>query len=612
MKFFESTLFLLITGLINPVFLAQSTITLDNHFEDWAGVQTWTSNTGGNINEVAVAHTSEWVYFYVQTTNEVAIDETTLPNSIQLVIDFDNNAGTGSDYQGLGLGAEMVINFPTRAVTLFDSSGGSSGPGINDVGVHVSPVYSATQFEIAIDRTLVNLNDGVMKFIWYESSGGAEVPSAGATHTLTSYSPAIVTTAIEKAPGTEIRVAFWNVNRRLDEPSAQSSVERIFNATQPDIIGFSEVDDVSATFVTGLLNGWMPLPNGASWNVIKDDYDLMIASRFPIASTYPAIDRQLPGVISTESVWGVPMLFTSSHLKCCSGDALRQQQADEYMAFQRDAMTTGGIIDIPQGSPIIYGGDLNMVGLAGPINTLETGNISDNGQFGADFQPDWDGTDMLQLDARQTDRLMDYTWRSDWSSYMPGKLDYIILSDGVVDVLRQFTLQTSDLSAARLAQYGLLAGDDLDASDHFIVIADLALSGGTTQQDTDGDGVNDSVDNCPDFANTNQNDFNSDGFGDACSDTDLDGLTDEQEIQILGTNPLLQDTDGDGLTDAIELSLFITDPLLYDTDGNGLSDAEDLLNGGVDVPACTGDANGDGTVTVSDLLLILSTFGNIC
>ena len=87
MKFFESTLFLLITGLINPVFLAQSTITLDNHFEDWAGVQTWTSNTGGNINEVAIAHTSEWVYFYVKTTNEVAIDETTLPNSIQLVID---------------------------------------------------------------------------------------------------------------------------------------------------------------------------------------------------------------------------------------------------------------------------------------------------------------------------------------------------------------------------------------------------------------------------------------------------------------------------------------------------------------------------------------------
>ncbi|PCJ81911.1 MAG: hypothetical protein COA49_02810 [Bacteroidetes bacterium] len=610
MNFFKSTLLLLIPGLISPVFLAQNIITLDNHFEDWVGAQTWTSNTGGNINEVSVAHTNEWVYFYIKTTNEVALDETTLPNSIQLVIDFDNNPGTGSNYQGLGLGAEMVINFPTRAVTLFNSSGGSSGPGINDVGVHVSPVYSATQFEIAIDRSLVNLGDGVMNFVWYESSSGSEIPSGGGTHTLTSFNPAITPTAIEKAPGTEIRVAFWNVNRRLDEPVAQLSAERILSATQPDVIGFSEVDDVTAAFVTGLLNSWMPLPGGTSWNVVKDDYDLMIASRFPIASTYPAISRQLPGIISTEAVWGVPMLFTSSHLKCCNGDVLRQQQADEYMAFQRDAMTSGGSIDIPVGSPIVYGGDLNMVGLGGPIYTLESGNIFDNGQYGADFQPDWDGTPMLQLDARQTDRLMDYTWRSDWSSYMPGKLDYILISDGVIDVLNQFTLQTSDLSPARLSQYGLLAGDDLAASDHFIVVADLALTGGTSQQDSDGDGINDSIDNCPDLANADQNDFNADGIGDACSDFDNDGLSDELEIQVLGTDPSIQDTDGDGLTDGIEVSLFITDPLLYDTDGNGFSDAEDLLFAGTST--CAGDANGDGTVTVSDLLVILSTFGNIC
>ena len=611
MNFSVSKLLIAFFGLISCSLSAQSPITLDNNFEDWATAQSWTSATGGgNINKVSISHTSEWVYFYIRTTNEVALDEFTLPNSIQLVLDLDNNPTTGSNYQGIGLGAELVIDLPTRSATLFSSGGNPSGPEINSLGLHISPTYSAFEFELALDRSLVNLIDGEVKFVWYESSSGAEIPSSGAVHSLTNFNYSIVPTPIEKAPDTEIRVAFWNVNRRLDQSGAQNSIERILLATQPDIIGFSEVDDVSASFVAGLLDSWLPL-SGSGWQVIKDDYDLMIASRFPIASTYPSIDRQMPGVISTESVWGVPMLFTSSHLKCCDGDALRQQQADEYMAFQRDAMTAGGSINIPSDSPIVYGGDLNMVGLSGPINTIKTGDISDNNQYGIDFAPDWDGSSMIELDARLSDRAMDYTWRNDWSAYMPGKLDYIIVSDAVVDVLRQFSLQTSDLSADRLEQYGLQPNDDLDASDHFIIVADLALAGGISQTDTDSDGIIDVVDNCPDLANTDQADFNLDGLGDACSDSDLDGLTDEQELLITGTNPLIQDTDGDGLTDEVEVSLFITDPLLFDTNQNGFSDAEDLLlNAGTS--SCIGDANSDGSVTVSDLLIILSTFGDVC
>ena len=611
MNFSISTPLMACFFVISCSLSAQSPITLNGNFEDWSTAQSWTSSTGGgNINKVAISHTSEWVYFYIKTTNEVALDEFTLPNSIQLVLDFDNDPTTGSNYQGLGLGAELVIDLPSRSATLFSSSGNPSGPEINSLGLHVSPTYSAIEFELALDRSLVNLADGDLKFVWYENSSGAEIPSGGGVHALTSFNYSVVPTPLEKVVGTEIRVAFWNVNRRLDQAGAQNAIERILLATQPDIIGFSEVDDVSASYVAGLLDDWLPLA-GSGWQVIKDDYDLMIASRFPIASTYPSINRQMPGVISTESVWGVPMLFTSSHLKCCNGDALRQQQADEYMAFQRDAMTVGGAIDIPSGSPIVYGGDLNMVGLSGSINTLKTGDIDDNDQFGVDFSPDWDGSSMVELDARLSDRAMDYTWRNDGSAYMPGKLDYIIVSDAVVDVLRQYSLQTSDLSAARLEQYGLLENDDLDASDHFIVIADLALVGGVSQNDSDADGIIDVADNCPNLSNSDQADFNLDGFGDACSDADLDGLTDGLELLITSTDPLIQDTDGDGLTDGIEVSLFITDPLLYDTNQNGYSDAEDLnLNSWS--PPCTGDTNEDGSVTVGDLLLLLSAFGDVC
>ena len=125
------------------------------------------------------------------------------------------------------------------------------------------------------------------------------------------------------------------------------------------------------------------------------------------------------------------------------------------------------------------------------------------------------------------------------------------------------------------------------------------------------DGIIDVADNCPNLSNYDQADFNLDGFGDACSDSDLDGLTDELELLITSTDPLIQDTDGDGLTDGIEVSLFITDPLLYDTDQNGNSDADDLYLNSWSAP-CTGDANDDGSVTVGDLLIILSAFGDVC
>ena len=61
-------------------------------------------------------------------------------------------------------------------------------------------------------------------------------------------------------------------------------------------------------------------------------------------------------------------------------------------------------------------------------------------------------------------------------------------------------------------------------------------------EDQDGDGINDSEDNCPSVSNPNQEDRNSNGIGDACEDSD-DAPTPGGERAIKG------DYDGDGVTD---------------------------------------------------------------
>ncbi|MCA9545743.1 MAG: thrombospondin type 3 repeat-containing protein, partial [Myxococcales bacterium] len=65
--------------------------------------------------------------------------------------------------------------------------------------------------------------------------------------------------------------------------------------------------------------------------------------------------------------------------------------------------------------------------------------------------------------------------------------------------------------------------------------------------DTDGDGILDPNDNCPDVANPNQADFDLDGLGDACDpDDDGDGVPDAGDNCPQVSNPDQVDTDGDG------------------------------------------------------------------
>jgi hypothetical protein len=136
-----------------------------------------------------------------------------------------------------------------------------------------------------------------------------------------------------------------------------------------------------------------------------------------------------------------------------------------------------------------------------------------------------------------------------------------VVDDAVPDGTQSCTILTAPANS----------GDDnyfkVDAPDVTVSVQDDEAP----LPDADGDGVPDSVDNCPNVANPDQADLDGDGAGNAC-DTD---------------------DDGDGVSDAIE------NAAPNGGDGNGDTFADSLQTGVASLPAATGGS-----------YLTLQLFGN--
>ncbi len=105
--------------------------------------------------------------------------------------------------------------------------------------------------------------------------------------------------------------------------------------------------------------------------------------------------------------------------------------------------------------------------------------------------------------------------------------------------------------------------------------------GGGTTTDTDGDGVANDVDNCPNVANPNQEDSDTDGLGNACdncpndanpnqADDDHDGLG-----NVCDDSPTNPDQDGDGVPDGDDNCPAISNVDQADSDNDGVGNACD-------------------------------------
>jgi len=148
---------------------------------------------------------------------------------------------------------------------------------------------------------------------------------------------------------------------------------------------------------------------------------------------------------------------------------------DGMMAVMRRAQAGQGPIPIAEETHIIILGDKSFVRLNEQRNTLLTGDIKNEGQFGVDFKPDWDNTDFSAVNAYVTGTPFNYTWRGDNGSFSPGRLDYIIYSDAVLDLENAFTVNTRTMNVVDRVAYGLNLSDTDIMSDHLPVVADFSL-----------------------------------------------------------------------------------------------------------------------------------------
>jgi len=474
--------------ILSALFLSASVysqslpIFLDGRTDDWnVPVPTYvdTENDGNlfDFKYISVTNDEEFLFIKLKTTPFFKLTE---DNQLSIFIDGDNNSTTG--YQINGIGAELRFNFGTRDGTIYYN--GTIPISHSNIQFRSLPTVTDTVYEVAIGRQFIPPTNGtgtIRIFLIDYASNGDWMPNSGETFTYTfdeTPTETLVPTELNHEDTTFLRIMDWNVlNDGLLDPSRQPSFTRLLQSINPDIMCFNECFSSSATQVKNAISQMLP---GTNWNAVKLDDGNVTVSKYPILQNWLVY----PGHRITASLIDLPewfekdLMVINSHLKCCGGqtnDDKRQLEVDATVAFLLDAKTPGGVIDLPNETPFIILGDLNLVGDRQQLITLLTGEIINIPIFGNGGPPDWDNTDLADLLSQQSDKRTAYTWRDDGNSFPPGRLDFQIYSNSIINVEKDFVIQTEVMSATRLNQYGLQLLDTRTASDHFPKVADLSF-----------------------------------------------------------------------------------------------------------------------------------------
>lgn len=468
-------------------------IYIDGTFGDWENAIFSHEDDPDDGEEIdflkfTVANDNDFLFIKIEFSEETDLSDN---NNIYLNIDTDNNSSTG--YMVNGIGSEMSWNFGQK-YGYFNLNSSYEYIYHANIQLRILPTVTSNIFEIAIGRDakpngINNLFTGDTINLCFTDSetNGDNIPNEGAFFTYVFDNtdvPPVEPILIQKEDSSLLRLMTYNIQNDfeneiggLDDPERIPGLERIFKAVSPEIITINECWNTTVSTAQNFLNTNLPLENGYGWYANKIDGSNITASSYPIVQSWLVHPNRkiTANLIDLPEKYKDDILVINAHFKCCDDDETRQLEADAFASFILDAKTPGGRIDLPENIPFVLMGDLNLVGLSQQLKTLIEGDIQDSVNFGLPASLDWDNSNLEDLISCQTDKRMAYTWRNDYSSYLPGRLDFMIFSNSVMGANKAFTLQTEVMSEERLQIYGLQLMDTRNSSDHFPKVTDFEL-----------------------------------------------------------------------------------------------------------------------------------------
>ncbi len=456
---------------------------MEGLFDDWEDIPVAVSDPAKDalrqdFSELKVTNDQDFLYLSLRFhTGDHLLQDW---NDIHLYIDTDTNTETGVPIHGIG--ADLEWCFGCREGMLHSEDQNQLFYQ-SDISLRIFPTVTSDAFELAIAyrRPIFaqqnQVHPDTIRMVLVETrDGGDYLPdqAGGVSYVIdTSRTMSADPIPLEREHPEDLRIVTYNTLRSgLQDPVRQPGFQRILQALRPDIMAFQELFDDNID-LQGIIQEWFP---GQTWYVSKQAHSVAVISRFPLReyAILTESERSLAVLLELSTPWTGSLLVINSHLACCGNNLSRQQDADRIMAAVRDWKHGAGPFPLPQHTPIVHVGDFNLVGYARQLTTLTTGDISNEEVFGPDAFPDWDGTPFTDLFSRHTARRMGYTWRDDRSTFNPGKLDYVLFSDSVIEPGRHFILNTTAMHDSTLQQYGLRRGDSHLASDHYPRVFDIS------------------------------------------------------------------------------------------------------------------------------------------
>ncbi len=477
--------FLVILLFLTPNQLTSQSlpITLDGEFNDWVDAAVLfdiddaaTAPQDMHIRRLRAANDDWFLFLYFELDREITLLEN---NPVVLYLNTDNDSATG--YDSNNIGAELRWEFGERRGRFY------TGTSVYDIRFHhirlrTAPTITSTAFEIAIGRdetpgSSVSLfqSDTVGIYLRIEEEGNDSY--AAGTYV---FDPEPVAPPepipLERYDENDLRVLAFNAwDDKLFITTYTDQYRRILNALQPDIIAFQEIWDHNAVQTSQRVEELYPGGDKYEWHAVKKDRGNVTVSRFPILDAWQIFiwkdnewsseHRLTVTLIDAREKLDTKILFVNVHLRAGSrGEDNRWLEIAGLTRFLDNARQPGGSLYIEEGTPIVLAGDFNLVGSRGQLEAIEN-----------DI-PDWDGTGMERVRARQTEKRMHYTWRNDNSTFSPGKLDYIFYTNSVLSLKNHYTLQVEEMSPEHRQKYGLQYGDTRTASDHLPHVADFEFT----------------------------------------------------------------------------------------------------------------------------------------